>query len=151
MAVDTILCDLAADAQGDATASLLDGGRCDAFDGDPPTDGADALASAAAQSLCFSLGFGTPAFMPSSGGVIVANQMRAGVVVCDVPASGIPRKARWFCAYSAAGEPVLLGNIGTKDAAMLVASMLMVPGTLINPRSFTHAIPKRLAPSARQD
>jgi hypothetical protein len=141
MALKTILCDLAADTQGNATAVLLDGGRCDVYDGDQPDDGAEGVTT---QVLCFSIGFGTPAFLPSKGGVLVANPMRGGLVTCDVPPSGVPRLARWFCAYTLAGEPVFLGSVGTKDANMIIGSALMVPNTMVNPSSFTHVIPKSL-------
>jgi hypothetical protein len=138
----TKLTDLVADAQGDAMGALLNGGFCDAYDGAQPETANDPVNG---QTLCFSLGFGDPAFLPAEGGVLQANPMTPGVVVAQVPSSGIPKQATWFRTYLADHEtPVFDGSIGTKDANMLVKSTLMVPGVAVNVLSFTHVIPKAL-------
>lgn len=137
----TKLTDLVVDAQADATGGLLNGGYCDAYDGEQPDSGGDPING---QTLCFSLTFGNPAFLPSQSGVLKANPMMPGVVVSDLP-NGMPRKATWFRTYLADHEtPVFDGSIGTKDANMLLKSTLMVPGVAVNVLSFTHVIPKFL-------
>jgi hypothetical protein len=137
MSAISISYDLAVNAQANAIGALLDGGRCDVYDGDLPTDDAGDVTT-----LCFSVGFGTPAFLPSRGGVIVANPMTPGKIVCDLLANGSPRRAGWFRACTAAGDAVFRGSVGVKDATMIVPSTFMVPGVTMLPGAFAYVVPK---------
>lgn len=111
----------AANAQVDALARLLDGGRIRLYTGRQP----DTLAHLQ-DDLLADLPLASPAFVPASGGAAVVLPSGAEVFAA---ASGAPG---WFLLLDSAGTPVASGEIGsemTLDRALVEAGAhLLVAG-----------------------
>lgn len=99
-----ILHDIAANAQADAVAALLNAGYLRLYDGTQPADADTPLTT---QRLLAELRFGTPAFKPASEGLVVANAIGKG----QATRTGL---ATWFrCLANDGTTTVIDGSIGT--------------------------------------
>lgn len=137
MPLNTQLSDVAVEAQADVLAALLDGGFVDVMTGPQPDSGDDPVTT---QRVLVTMRFGTPAFVRSDSGVIVANPMSSGVAVAD----GEPK---WFRTYRTDHTtPVFDGSAGkAQDNNMVLPAKTIVAGVTVGCSGLTHTVRKSMA------
>jgi len=120
------LSNLAANAEVDALAALLDGGTIEVRSGTQPTDADTAPPDGA---LLATLTFGTPAFGAGVAGVATANAITPGTAVATGTAS-------WYRCKTSGAANVQDGSIGTSLANMILNSTGVVTGADVSLNSF---------------
>lgn len=134
MALDTQLSNAAVNAQGDATATLLNNGYLRIYDGSKP---ATADTAVGAQVLLAELRFGATAFGATVAGVMTANAITAD---SSANASGT---ASWFRALKSDGTTAILdGTAGTASANLILATTTITALQTVSCSAFTHTLNK---------
>lgn len=134
MAKNTRLANIVIDAQADALAALLKDGFIDIYGGQQPDSPETEVGT---RQVCVSLRLGSPAFLPSSKGVLSANPIKSGVSVADV------NPATWARLFKADHKtPVMDVSVGTKDANIILPTTNIVKGITVACSSFLHAVAK---------
>ena len=129
----TNLTDLAANAEADAFASLMDGGSIGIYDGEQPDTADDPLSG---QKLGVTLGLSSPAFGRAAAGIIVANPIAAGTAIASL------QRATWARVYSADRKPVMDVSVGTRDAVIILPTVSIPAGVTVTCSFFSHAVTK---------
>jgi len=126
----------AANAAADAVGRLCDGGWLDIYEGEQPDTGDAPLPEGT--KLLASLQFGTPAFLPATGGAA-----RAAGLSPDRDAAQTGRPA-WFRLYRADHETrVYDGDVGrTPEAAMVLRALLIAQHAEVAVTEFVLTMPK---------
>src|SRR3954471_9952938 len=137
MSKNTRLAGFVVDIQANALAELLNNGFIDIYEGPQPESPDE---SVGARKLCVSLKFGSPAFMPSVGGILSANQIGAGKSVADV------NPATWARLFQADHKTAVMDvSVGTRDANIILPNTHIVRGITIGVSSFLHSVAKLTA------
>jgi len=133
MAINTQLSQAAVEAEAGALAALLNNGYLRIYEGAQPS-GADTPAPGA--KVLAVLRFSATAFASITDGIMVANTI-APVIAGD---NGT---ASWFRTFSSDGTtPIIDGSIGTSDANLVLGSVNISEGLVVNVSSFIHTIAK---------
>lgn len=128
------LTNLAANAQADALAALLDAGYLRLYDGAQPATGDTPITT---QVLLAELRFDTPAFGAAVGGVVTTAPMTEEA---SAPADG---DATWFRAFQADGTTAVFdGNVGTTDENCVLNSVTIALGATVQISSLTYTAEK---------
>jgi glutamate synthase domain-containing protein 3 len=125
------LSDVAANAEANALAPLLNSGTIQIFSGTQPANANTALSG---NTLLATLTFGSTAFGSAAAGVITANAITSGTAV----ATGTATFARF---YESNGTTVVLDEqVGTSGAALNLNTVSIVTGGLVSCTSYTHTV-----------
>ena len=131
MALNTQLSNTAANTQGDAIATLLNGGTCKIYTTAQPTNANTALG---AQTLLATLTFQATAAPASVAGLVTFNALTAGTAVATGTAS-------FFRCFKSDGTTVVMdGSIGTSASNMILGTTSIVSGASVTSTSFTHQV-----------
>ena len=133
MAINTQLSQSTVEAEAAALAALFSSGYLRIFEGAQPA-GADTAAPGV--KMLAELRFGSVAFASVTDGIMVANTI-APVV------AGNTGTASWFRTFQSDGTtPILDGSVGTSDANLVLGSVSISEGLIVNVSSFIHTIAK---------
>jgi hypothetical protein len=125
------LSDVAANAEANALALLLNSGKIDIFSGTQPANANTALAG---NTLLAQLTFGSPAFGSAVNGAITANAIGSG----SASNTGTASFAR---IYESDGTTVIMDvQVGTSGAGINLNTLAIVSGATVSVTSFTHAV-----------
>jgi glutamate synthase domain-containing protein 3 len=128
------LSDVAANAQANAAAALLNSGTIQIYSGTQPVNANTALSG---NTLLATLTLGSTAFGTSVAGVITANPITSGTAV----ATGTATFARWF---EANGTTVVWDEqVGVTGAALNLNIVEIVTGGLVSCTSYAHQVPEQ--------
>jgi hypothetical protein len=134
MALNPKLSNVAANAEADAVAGLLDDGYLRIYDGTQPTNADTAVG---AQVLLAELRFNATAFGAAAAGVATANAFTQDA---SANATGT---ATWFRALQSDGTTVMFdGSVGTSGANLNLNSVSIVAGVAVNVTGFTFTASK---------
>jgi hypothetical protein len=129
MATNPKLSDVAANAEADAVAALLNNGYLRIYTTPQPANANTALSG---QTLLATLRFNATAFGASVAGLATANALTQD---SDAAATGT---AVWFRALKSDGTTVVFdGDIGTSAADLVMATTSIVQHAIISVTSFT--------------
>jgi len=128
------LSDVAANAQANAAAALLNSGTIQIFSGTQPVNANTALAG---NTLLATLTLGSTAFGGAVAGVITANPITSGTAVAD----GTATFARW---YESNGTTVVWDEqVGISGAALNLNTIAIVTGGLVSCSSYAHTVTEK--------
>jgi len=128
------LSNLAANAQANALAALLNNGYLRFYNGTQPATADTPLSG---QTMLAEPRFGSPAFAPASGGVLLANDITAD---SDAAASGT---ASWFRCFSSDGVTAILdGSIGTSGCDINMPTTDIVQHAVVPVTSLSYTVTK---------
>jgi hypothetical protein len=121
------------ESQADLLARRLDNGYFNLYDGTQPASSDDAVTT---QNLIASLRFSTPSAPSSSNGVLVFS------IIEDI--ASMAGVVSWYrCLESDNTTVVMDGNIGLVDENMVLTTVNVLSGQLINITSFQHTVRKQ--------
>lgn len=125
------LSDVAANAQANALAALMNGGSIEIFSGTKPATANTALSG---NTLLATLTFGNPAFGSASAGAITANAIGAATAAN----TGTATFARL---YESNGTTVVMDvDVNTSGAYINLNTVAIVQGANVSVTSFTHDV-----------
>ena len=134
MALNPKLTSLAATAEANAVAALLNDGWLRLYSGSQPSTADEAVTS---QVILAELRFGNPAFGSASDGVAAANAITGD---SSANATGT---ATWFRCFQPDGTtPVFDGSVGTSNSNLVLNSVEISAGAQVDVTSFTFAAQK---------
>ena len=125
------LSDVAANAEANALAALLNSGKINIYSGTQPPNANTALSG---NTLLAQLTFGSPAFGAAAAGVITANATGAGTA----SNTGTASFARL---YESDGTTAIMDvQVGTAGAYINLNTTAIVSGSTVSVTSFTHNV-----------
>jgi hypothetical protein len=134
MGLNPKLTSLAATAEADAVAALLNNGWIRVYSGLQPSTADEAVSS---QVVLAELRFGNPAFGSASDGAAAANAITGD---SSANATGT---ATWFrCFRSDGTTPVFDGSVGTSNSNLVLNSVEISAGAQVDVTSFTFTAQK---------
>jgi hypothetical protein len=134
MGLNPKLTSLAATAEADAVAALLNNGWIRVYSGLQPSTADEAISS---QVVLAELRFGNPAFGSASDGAAAANAITGD---SSANATGT---ATWFrCFQSDGTTPVFDGSVGTSNSNLVLNSVEISAGAQVDVTSFTFTAQK---------
>jgi hypothetical protein len=134
MGLNPKLTGLAATAEADAVAALLNNGWIRVYSGLQPSTADEAISS---QVVLAELRFGNPAFGSASDGAAAANAITGD---SSANATGT---ATWFrCFQSDGTTPVFDGSVGTSNSNLVLNSVEISAGAQVDVTSFTFTAQK---------
>jgi hypothetical protein len=134
MGLNPKLTGLAATAEADAVAALLNDGWIRLYSGVQPSTADEAVSS---QVVLAELRFGNPAFGSGSDGAAAANAISGD---SSANATGT---ATWFrCFRSDGTTPVFDGSVGTSNSNLVLNSVEISAGAQVDVTSFTFTAQK---------
>lgn len=134
MALNLKLSNEAANAGCDAECALLNDGYLRIYTGTQPATANTALSG---QTLLAELRFGNPSFGAAVNGVATANP------IADDTAANASGTATWYrCLKSDGTTPVFDGSVGASDANLVMNSVVISSGALVEVTAFTHTVNK---------
>jgi hypothetical protein len=134
MGLNPKLTSLAATAEADAVAALLNNGWIRVYSGLQPSTADEAVSS---QVVLAELRFGNPAFGSASDGAAAANAITGD---SSANATGT---ATWFrCFQSDGTTPVFDGSVGTSNSNLVLNSVEISAGAQVDVTSFTFTAQK---------
>ena len=136
MALNTQVANVAAAAEANAFAALLNSGFIDIYDGAQPANADTALG---AQVKLVRLTFGATAFGTSTTGALTANAITSGTA----SATGT---AAWFRCLKTDGTTVVMdGTVGMTAANLILPTVAISSGVTVSCSSFAHTVNKATA------
>lgn len=133
MSLNTRISLLARNVQLDSLRTLADNGYLKIYDGVQPADPDTVITT---QNKLTELRFGSPAFGPSSGGVITAN------AIADDPNAALNGTATWFRVLKSDGvTPLWDGSVGTGGANLNINSAAIQQGSRVSVTALVHGLP----------
>jgi hypothetical protein len=134
MGLNPKLTSLAATAEADAVAALLNNGWIRLYSGLQPTTADEAVSG---QVVLAELRFGNPAFGSASDGAAAANAITGD---SSANATGT---ATWFRGFRSDGTtPVFDGSVGTSNSNLVLNSVEISAGAQVDVTSFTFTAQK---------
>jgi hypothetical protein len=136
VAKNTQLSDLAANAEADALARLLDNGYCRVYDGTQPANGNTALSG---NTLIAELRFSATSAPAAASGILTFNTMTGD---SSADSGGTPTFCRNF--KSDGTSAVMDGSAGLSGTTknLEFATLPIIAGSAVNITSFTHTVAK---------
>jgi len=132
MPTDTQVSNLAVDVQADALARLLDDGFLYIMDGTKPATCDTAITT---QTVLAMLKFSNPSAPAAALGVLAFSVIPNTAVTTGT--------ASWYRCYKAdATTSIMDGNINTTDGNLVMSTVDILSGILINVDSFQHTVRK---------
>jgi len=134
MAINTQLSTVAVEAEAGALATLLNNGYIKIYSGTQPAN-AD-TAPTGSEVVLAELRFPSIAFASVSNGVLISNTISPAVAVADGTAT-------WFRTFTSNGQTAVIdGSVGTSDANLVIGSVSITQGLIVNVTSFIHTLNK---------
>jgi hypothetical protein len=134
MGLNPKLTGLAATAEADAVAALLNNGWIRLYSGLQPSTADEAVSS---QVVLAELRFGNPAFGSASDGAAAAN------AIVEDSSANATGTATWFrCFQSDGTTPVFDGSVGTSNSNLVLNSVEITAGAQVDVTSFTFTAQK---------
>ena len=131
MPFNTQVSNVAAAAEANAFAKLLNGGFIDIYDGVQPATAETAITG---QIKGVRLTFGSPAFGASTDGTLTSNAITPGTATARIVAT-------WFRCLKADGVTVVMdGTVSTSSANLVLPAVLIDSGVVVSCSSFTHTV-----------
>ena len=133
MAKNTQMSNLAVNAEADALTALAAGGKLLILTGPQPATGDTAITT---QNTLAILTLATPAFPPAVNGVLTTTSITGDLALAGGTAA-------WFRLFKADGvTPLWDGNAGISGANLILPSLTIVQGIMVNVAAFSHTISK---------
>lgn len=132
MSLNTQIADAVVNAQADALARLLDGGKLRIYSGTQPATADTALSG---NTLLAELTFNATSAPAASSGVLTFNSITSA---SSAAASGT---ASFFRCVKADGTTVVMdGSVGTSSANLIMATTTISAGQTVSCSSFSHDV-----------
>lgn len=133
MALNTQVSNIAASAEANALATLLNSGFIDIYDGAQPATADTAIV---AQVKGVRLTFNATAFGTSTTGALTANAITSGTASATITAT-------WFRCLKTDGTTVVMdGTVGTTASNLILPTVSISSGVTVSCSSFTHTVNK---------
>lgn len=132
MSLNTQMADVVVNAQADALARLLDGGKLRIYSGTQPATADTALSG---NTLLAELTFNATSAPAASSGVLTFNAITADTSADN---SGT---ASFFRAFKSDGTTAVMdGSVGTSSANLIMATTTISAGQTVSCSSFSHDV-----------